>query len=84
MALGGALMTASPLAPLSYEHIELGRLLRGETRGVNTADDRTCLYLDPGFSANLADLAIRLFQIVRGFEVSGRTTPAASTIFQSL
>ena len=36
------------------------------------------LYLDLGFLANLADVAIRFVQIVREFEGSGRPTPAAS------
>jgi hypothetical protein len=37
------------------------------------------LYLHLGVSADLADRAVRLLQIIREFEVISRTTPAAST-----
>ena len=42
------------------------------------------LYLDLGFLANLADVAIRFVQIVREIDVSGRPTPAASKPLETL
>ena len=46
---------------------------RGEVRTVPV------LYLDPGVAADLADLALRLPQIIKEFGDLGRPTPAAST-----
>jgi hypothetical protein len=37
------------------------------------------LYLDPGFLSFLADHALRVVEIIRKFDDSGRPTPAAST-----